>query len=467
MASSYDNNEKGLPRAVRSLAPSFLKSLMRAFSRKQRTEAVEYTPEPRPPLSQNPSALAVPQTPSYALPPPPDGPLPVKDKLATFRRITGITSARDHVAGYRPAKNLGIYARVVQNESEALSAFKLSASIINGCLGLQLVVAAALTALGAGNGPHGLVTAFGAVNTVIAGFLTYLKGSGLPNRHKFYASSWSKVREYMEQREREFEREDCQLDVEEVVRKIEEMYEEVRQDVEANEPEAYTSTGQIKRSEGIAPGLPISDKRGEFGHMPHFASDSHAMPGARASAFGNNHMSHSFGGDWKSNLNGGRTAIPSGERFSGLEEKAHAFEGGGLSDMLGHYRKAEGNLASHLPDPEPFPEVDQRIQAAMEAGADKIRSAKHMEAKVEDALKSLVAGVERDGASQASQMRAGVASEIEEERRGAAKAVEESAEKLHEAGEQRLDAAKSMAARVEGALSLGMHELKRAAEEHR
>lgn len=54
--------------------------------------------------------------------------------------------------------------------------------LINVALVLQLIVAAALTALGASNSNHRAVTAFGGVNTVIAGFLTYLKGSGLPNR---------------------------------------------------------------------------------------------------------------------------------------------------------------------------------------------------------------------------------------------------------------------------------------------
>lgn len=54
--------------------------------------------------------------------------------------------------------------------------------LISVALIMQLIVAAALTALGAADGNHGAVTVFGGINTVIAGFLTYLKGSGLPNR---------------------------------------------------------------------------------------------------------------------------------------------------------------------------------------------------------------------------------------------------------------------------------------------
>ena len=436
-----------------------------------------------------------------------DGPVQIQDKLNTFRRLTGITSATEHKGDFRPAKNLGIYARVVHNEKQALDAFKFSSRLINGCLALQLIVAAALTALGAGNGPHAAVTVFGAINTVIAGFLTYLKGSGLPNRHKFYASSWSKVREYMEQREREFERADCLLDVEEVIKKVEDMYEEVRLDIEANEPEAYTSTGQIKRNQGLTPGPQISDRRDEFSHLSgNVGGRMFASAGAKTSALGSTHMSQDFGGgDWKSGYSGAKTAVSGGERFSGLAERLHAFGGDRVSDTLGH-RKTEGNNgASRFQDLDPLPVVDQRIQKVMEAGVEKIETAKHMEAKVEDAIRTIVGGVEKQGVAQSNQMRAEVASEIENERlRGvqamegsaerlheaseqrintakglatrmednvaskieqerleAVKAMEQSAEKLHEAGEQRLDAAKKMAARVEDAFHLGIHRLER------
>lgn len=65
---------------------------------------------------------------------------------------------------------------------------------INLCLGLQLIVAAALTALGAADGSKSAVTVFGAINTVIAGFLTYLKGSGLPGRFQYFQHEWTKVK---------------------------------------------------------------------------------------------------------------------------------------------------------------------------------------------------------------------------------------------------------------------------------
>lgn len=66
---------------------------------------------------------------------------------------------------------------------------------------MQLVLSAAITALGASHSSHATITGFGAINTVCAGFLTYLKGSGVPHRFKYYASEWKALREYIDQRE--------------------------------------------------------------------------------------------------------------------------------------------------------------------------------------------------------------------------------------------------------------------------
>ena len=119
-------------------------------------------------------------------PPPPvdpsqHGPIAVTDKLTQFRILMGIHSQAAFstlTVLQRPAPNLGIYARTVHAEARAKLQFQIFAVLINGGLGLQIIVAAALTALGAANGSHTAITAFGAINTVIAGFLTFLKGSG-------------------------------------------------------------------------------------------------------------------------------------------------------------------------------------------------------------------------------------------------------------------------------------------------
>jgi hypothetical protein len=175
-----------------------------------------------------------------------DPPVPAGDQLAIFRRLTGIDSGVAHRRNkplnlYRPAPNEGIYQHVIDEEKAARKKYLIFSRLINGCLGLQIIVAAALTALGAGNGPHAVVTIFGAINTVIAGFLTYLKGSGLPNQPKSFQNEWSKLREFIEQRERDFGRQDCKLLVDEQVTIVEEMYKEIRAAIEANTSDGFMS----------------------------------------------------------------------------------------------------------------------------------------------------------------------------------------------------------------------------------
>ncbi|KAF2728826.1 hypothetical protein EJ04DRAFT_590362 [Polyplosphaeria fusca] len=194
------------------------------------------------------------------------------DPLSVFRHMVGIHSTKSFVANNdkvnlaqhnnlhfdgRVAPNLGIYNRVCHREAVSKRNFKLSSLLINGCLGAQVIVAAALTAMGAANSSNVAVTAFGAINTVIAGILTYLKGSGLPNRLRYYENEWKKIREYIEQRERDFSRPDCKLDVHEIVHVIEQMYEEAKADVQSNTPDNYISISDIKaRQSATNPQIP-------------------------------------------------------------------------------------------------------------------------------------------------------------------------------------------------------------------
>ena len=175
--------------------------------------------------------------------------------LSEYRYHLGIHNAPDLVAtDRRAAPNMGIYQRTIEAEEKYRKEYKVFSILINGALGLQIVLAGALTALGAGNGPRSAVTVFGAMNTIIAGFLAFLKGSGLPNRLKYYHNEWAKVREYIEQRERDFARghlDDATLREEIII--IKKMYENVRKDVEANQPDSYISMSQAGRSQSVEP----------------------------------------------------------------------------------------------------------------------------------------------------------------------------------------------------------------------
>lgn len=152
------------------------------------------------------------------------------DPLMLFRLMVGISTSpylgysESSPIGTRPAANIGIYARVIHAEQKAKDSYKVYSILINACYFLQIVVAASLTAMGAAGVSHGAVTAFGAINTIIAGLLTFLKGSGLPGRFKYYSIEWKKIREFIEQRERDFSRARCTLDVYEVVAAIDRMW---------------------------------------------------------------------------------------------------------------------------------------------------------------------------------------------------------------------------------------------------
>ncbi|KAI1369401.1 hypothetical protein F5Y08DRAFT_293225 [Xylaria arbuscula] len=178
---------------------------------------------------------------------------PDEDPLTLFRLMLGIQSTPylgftlSSPIGTRPAANIGLYARIVHSEQKAKDSFKVFSIVINGCYFLQIVIAAALTALGAAGASSGAVTAFGALNTVIAGFLTFLKGSGLPGRLKYYGNEWKKIREFIEQRERDFMRPGHNLSVYEAIDTIEKMYNNLKADIELNTPDSYTSVTNQRR----------------------------------------------------------------------------------------------------------------------------------------------------------------------------------------------------------------------------
>ncbi|KAL8707952.1 MAG: hypothetical protein Q9220_007095 [cf. Caloplaca sp. 1 TL-2023] len=159
--------------------------------------------------------------------------------LVKFQILTGITSPsilRSDPTAFRPAPNHGIYQRTVDEERKVKFQFDVSKYIVNSGGMLQIVVGAALTALGAAAGPSAAVTILGALNTVIAGLLTYLKGQGLPTRLEQYLHLLRTLREHIEEREREFLEPDCPLDVDEEIQRIARMYQEVRQTAEDNAP---------------------------------------------------------------------------------------------------------------------------------------------------------------------------------------------------------------------------------------
>lgn len=186
-----------------------------------------------------------------AIPPQNPTEIPIPDKLQNFRVILGIHALPPNFdsAAARPAENQGTYKRLVDAELKARMEYYFSASIINTGLLIQLVFAATLTALGASKKSFMAVTLLGSVNTIIAGGMAYLKGQGLPERLVQYANDLRKVREHLEERERQFMRPDCPLDVDQEARIILRMYQAARQKAEDSairEADSAKQTGDVK-----------------------------------------------------------------------------------------------------------------------------------------------------------------------------------------------------------------------------
>lgn len=183
--------------------------------------------------------------------------IPPEDKLLVFRALTGIDSVPALTIPHhnsRTAPNVGIYERVVCAEQNTASRYRMFSIVMNTCLAIQVIAAAAITALGAASGPHSAVTTFGALNTIMAGILTYLKGSGLPDRLKHYQNEWRNIREYIEQRERELCLVGCEIDVQEEILIVERMYEGVKREIEA------TKSGETR--------TPAADNTGRRSFLP-------------------------------------------------------------------------------------------------------------------------------------------------------------------------------------------------------
>jgi hypothetical protein len=99
------------------------------------------------------------------------------------------------------------------------------------------------------------------MNTVSAGFLTYLKGSGLPNRFKYYQDEFSKLRWHIEQRERDFWKGNGDiLDPLEEVGVVEQMFERIQLDIESSTPDRFLSASKQAGSQGNMQFPPMSGR---------------------------------------------------------------------------------------------------------------------------------------------------------------------------------------------------------------
>jgi hypothetical protein len=100
-----------------------------------------------------------------------------------------------------PGFNRTLYGRAIHKRDAQNATYLITAALSNTLLLTQVVLGAALTALGASESSHILITVFGALNTVIAGLVAYLKSRGQPMRARMFRDDLDRVVDEMENSE--------------------------------------------------------------------------------------------------------------------------------------------------------------------------------------------------------------------------------------------------------------------------
>ncbi|KAF2102794.1 hypothetical protein NA57DRAFT_32065 [Rhizodiscina lignyota] len=94
-----------------------------------------------------------------------------------------------------------LYGRVLQKRKAQNRTYVFTSMLWNGLLLSQVILGAALTALGASESSHILITIFGAMNTFIAGLIAFIKSRGLPMRAKMFRDDLDRVIDEIENSE--------------------------------------------------------------------------------------------------------------------------------------------------------------------------------------------------------------------------------------------------------------------------
>lgn len=94
-----------------------------------------------------------------------------------------------------------LYGRAVHRHKIQNYSYNITAAVSNLLLFAQVVLGATLTALGASESSHILITIFGVFNTIIAGVVAYLKSRGQPMRARVFRDDLENVVDEIENSE--------------------------------------------------------------------------------------------------------------------------------------------------------------------------------------------------------------------------------------------------------------------------
>ena len=116
-----------------------------------------------------------------------------RDHHTEFCRLIGtrpLTLAED--LKHKPHAE-SLYYRATRQRTHQHMTYVFTATLTNTLIMSQIVLGAALTGLGASNASGVLVTIFGAMNTVIAGAIAFLKSRGQPMRARMFRDDLERV----------------------------------------------------------------------------------------------------------------------------------------------------------------------------------------------------------------------------------------------------------------------------------
>jgi hypothetical protein len=128
------------------------------------------------------------------------------ENLIIFRKAVGINWRKENAdaatleEGRKTAT--GIYKSIIDMQRKKHLQYDVIAFLQYGLYFAQVVVGAALTALGPSAADHTvLITLLGAINTVIAGVLALIKGSGQPTRLAKDQVGYRRIQDWVEETE--------------------------------------------------------------------------------------------------------------------------------------------------------------------------------------------------------------------------------------------------------------------------
>ncbi|KAL6705704.1 hypothetical protein ACN47E_006493 [Coniothyrium glycines] len=120
-----------------------------------------------------------------------------------FCRLAGVppSNATKDSSSRSPIAKRSLYGRAVNKRNAQNRTYMITAALTNTLLLSQVVLGAALTALGGFGASHILITVFGALNTIIAGVVAYLKSRGQPMRAHMFRDDLERVVDEIENSE--------------------------------------------------------------------------------------------------------------------------------------------------------------------------------------------------------------------------------------------------------------------------